>query len=935
MRNFFRLKIVLLVLAVLVSVFSVNLIMIQAENASKTAFTISNITPAHNEFVTFEAMSASVQADDTTSYQWDFGDGTTAFGKQVTHAFATVADFKVCLTVTDNNNHTDTISNWVFVGRPRSWTKKTHQSADGYYEVVFPEDKVLRMDITLSAKNYQVMEDDLSNSAGTEGNDPVYVPVTIKFNNCIWRNVGMRYTKNNTLALLKQAVKHKYPFVLNFNKLEADYPETKGQNFFGFKQLLCDNNWADASFVMNVACSDIFRAGGVPTARGSFYRMFLNTGDGPVYLGLYSVFEQPEDQMLKAQFVNGDGNIYKLDGKEADWLTRNQDAFETDTNQAAADRSPRNQDAFETDTNQAAADRSPRNQDAFETDTNQAAADWSTRNQDAFETDTNQAAADRSPRKLVAFETKSIQAAADRSPRKLDAFETKSIQAAADRSPRKLDAFETKSNQAVADRSPRNQDAFETKSNQAVADRSPRNQEAFETKSNQAVADWSPRNQEAFETKSNQAVADWSPRNQDAFETNTNQAVADRSPRKLVAFETKSNQEAVDWSDVRAVFAAFNADRLDATAWRAGLEAVFDVKIFLRWLAINNAIIDTANNGFLSQNYYLYQNLADEGRLVWIPQDFNLPPATTWSSGPGEGDTGAVSTENSDGTAITISGSTKTSMSDRDGTDAKAGSPALQKAAHNWPLIRFLMADPVYNKIYKTELRKALLGCLNELTLTAKIRRMHEMVRPYVVGPEGESATYSYLTNGEAEFDKALTAILAQISNRQTAVKKVLGLSIPVSTAAPPRQISRKQNYNQAVAKPLLSKQKNDIDPINQSEAKVNVATVNNNNNDLITEKVPVKVIKIVPTVFTVFFMVMLVFGALACCNGRKRLKTKKKIRSDQWTRPPMGQQGQQRNRSANGKDQWPVPEVAPLINKPTSVLGRNFNRQSLPYEQR
>ena len=47
------------------------------------------------------------------------------------------------------------------------------------------------------------------------------------------------------------------------------------------------------------------------------------------------------------------------------------------------------------------------------------------------------------------------------------------------------------------------------------------------------------------------------------------------------AFDKKTNEDLADWSDVTAAIAALHADRSDAAAWRAGLESVLDVHVFL------------------------------------------------------------------------------------------------------------------------------------------------------------------------------------------------------------------------------------------------------------------------------------------------------------------------------------------------------------------
>ena len=60
----------------------------------------------------------------------------------------------------------------------------------------------------------------------------------------------------------------------------------------------------------------------------------------------------------------------------------------------------------------------------------------------------------------------------------------------------------------------------------------------------------------------------------------------------------------------------------NAEAWRAGLEAVFDVDGFLNWLAVNTVIQNWDTYGLMSHNYYLY-NDPISGLLTWIPWDNN------------------------------------------------------------------------------------------------------------------------------------------------------------------------------------------------------------------------------------------------------------------------------------------------------------------------
>ena len=120
------------------------------------------------------------------------------------------------------------------------------------------------------------------------------------------------------------------------------------------------------------------------------------------------------------------------------------------------------------------------------------------------------------------------------------------------------------------------------------------------------------------------------------------------------SFQKENNKEAADWSDIQALYEVLHsAQRTTApAAWRADLEAVFDVDAFLEWLAVNAVIQDWDTYGAMNHNYYLYHDPLTD-RLVWISWDHN----EAFSSGPGD--------------------------------------TSLDKASigANWPLIRFLLDD--------------------------------------------------------------------------------------------------------------------------------------------------------------------------------------------------------------------------------------------------
>lgn len=81
----------------------------------------SSVTTSIGDSVSFDA-SGSTHPDPNrtiTSYQWDFGDGNTATGETVNHAYSETGEFTVELTVQDDLGNTDTATKTVTVQGPQ------------------------------------------------------------------------------------------------------------------------------------------------------------------------------------------------------------------------------------------------------------------------------------------------------------------------------------------------------------------------------------------------------------------------------------------------------------------------------------------------------------------------------------------------------------------------------------------------------------------------------------------------------------------------------------------------------------------------------------------------------------------------------------------------------------------------------------------------
>ncbi len=226
------------------------------------------------------------------------------------------------------------------------------------------------------------------------------------------------------------------------------------------------------------------------------------------------------------------------------------------------------------------------------------------------------------------------------------------------------------------------------------------------------------------------------------------------------SFEKKSNKSEEDWSDVDAAFEALHASRSNASAWRDGLEQVFDAEGFLRWLALNTLIVNWDTYGSMAHNYYIYGDPGANGRICWIPWDNNMA------------------------FGVTMGRDTTTNAEDVE-TDMATGGPAgfmgmggtttldHSEVGDNWPLIRYLLDDPVYYGKYVAFVSEAIDGAFAESILRSRFQTAHDMIAPYVVGTNGEQEGYTMLSFSEA-FDNSLDQLFNHIDQRHEAAAEFL-----------------------------------------------------------------------------------------------------------------------------------------------------------------
>jgi spore coat protein CotH len=166
---------------------------------------------------------------------------------------------------------------------------------------------------------------------------PIYVPADATFDGETFRHVGFRLKGNSSLSATWRSGSEKLPFRLNIDGLEARFPETRDQTFFGFPNLSFSNNALDSSYLRAKVVTDLFRDAGLAAASTAFVRVFLDRGAGPVYLGLYTMSEVPDGPLLESAFGSADGNLYKPNGTGGRWTTFLEGSFPKRTNQEDED----------------------------------------------------------------------------------------------------------------------------------------------------------------------------------------------------------------------------------------------------------------------------------------------------------------------------------------------------------------------------------------------------------------------------------------------------------------------------------------------------------------------------------------------------------------------------------------------------------------------
>ena len=95
----------------------------------------------------------------------------------------------------------------------------------------------------------------------------------------------------------------------------------------------------------------------------------------------------------------------------------------------------------------------------------------------------------------------------------------------------------------------------------------------------------------------------------------------------------------------------------------------------------------------------------------------------------------------------------------------------------DWPLIRFLLDDPVYRVQYRAHVENLLATVFEPSSLGARFRSEQARIAPFVIGAEGEETSRSFAGTPE-QFDATVygpTGLVAYVDARAAAVRRALG----------------------------------------------------------------------------------------------------------------------------------------------------------------
>lgn len=195
----------------------------------------------------------------------------------------------------------------------------------------------------------------------------------------------------------------------------------------------------------------------------------------------------------------------------------------------------------------------------------------------------------------------------------------------------------------------------------------------------------------------------------------------------------KTNEDSANYSDVEALYDAINSSlrTSDIDTWKSTLESVFNVDVFLKWLAANTVIQNWDTYGIMPHNYYLYNN-PENNLLTWIPWDNNE--------------------------AFQV------------GKNGGALSLSHSEVSNSWPLITYIIDQSEYEAIYNEYLQQFIDEVFIPSDMISIYSKYYDLLQDYAYA---EQSGYTYIYY-DGQFDAAVETLKSHVQSRNDAVNSYL-----------------------------------------------------------------------------------------------------------------------------------------------------------------
>lgn len=239
------------------------------------------------------------------------------------------------------------------------WNTYTHGAGPANYTELFDNDKVHRIDLETSSKEWNRLIKETTRSYGKFGGggniggydfgdemqdttnmadttdtdfgefdegggeeligeaDLPYIPFSLYLNGTKWFKVGVKFKGNSTMEDGWNQGSLKLPLRMLFDKFNDVYQGIDNQRFYGFRLMTFASNALDPVQIREKLAYELMGNFGIPVPKTNFAEIYIDHGSGLTYHGLYTMIEVIEDAMIIRCFNGTIGNCYKPYGPSA------------------------------------------------------------------------------------------------------------------------------------------------------------------------------------------------------------------------------------------------------------------------------------------------------------------------------------------------------------------------------------------------------------------------------------------------------------------------------------------------------------------------------------------------------------------------------------------------------------------------------------------